>query len=161
MIHQTELVVGVGIPRPVDLDRAGGLAVRGVAQVRCDAAILSLELLNGVERRVAGEEGYGGVQSPAGKQHQREAGPSLLIPDANGAFFVELATSSFARLLSKYAWHRGHRRCRGPGFQYVASCRIIHIRVLPEMTGLSLPDIHTDTATGQAPSTRVRQPGSG
>ena len=30
--------------------------------------------------------------------------------------------------------------CRGPGFQYVASCRIIHIRVLPQMTGLSLPD---------------------
>src|SRR5206468_2068088 len=80
------------------------------------------------------------VQSPAGKQHQRETGPGLLIADANRAFFVELATSSFARLLSKYAWHRGHRRCRGAGFQYVASCRIIHIRVLSEMTGVSLPD---------------------
>src|SRR3981189_3216751 len=105
------MVVGVGIPRPVDLDRAGGLPARGVAQVRCDAAILSLELLNGVERRVAGEEGYGGVQSPAGKQHQRETGPGLLIPDANGAFFVDLARSSFARRLCKYAWHRGYSRC--------------------------------------------------
>src|ERR1700693_6470483 len=135
MIHQAELVVGVGFPRPVDLDRGGGLAAGGVAQVSCDAAILSLELLNGVEGRVAGEEGYGGVQSPAGKQHQRETGPGLLIADANGAFFVERASSCFDRLLSKYAWHRGHRRCRGPGFQYVAPCRIIHIRVLPEMTG--------------------------
>ena len=73
------------------------------------------------------EERDGRVQSPAGKQHQRETGPGLLIVDANGAFFVELAGSSFARLLSKYAWHRGHRRCRGAGFQYVASCRIIHV----------------------------------
>src|ERR1700687_1990591 len=112
MIHQSELVVGVGIPRPVDLDRAGGLAAGGVAQVRCDAAILSLELLNGVEGRVAGEEGYGGVQSPAGKQHQREAGPGLLIVDTNGAFFVELASSTFARLLSEGARQGGRCRCR-------------------------------------------------
>src|SRR5580704_7927660 len=91
MIHQADLVVGVGFPRPVDLDRAGGLAAGGVAQVSCDAAILSLELLNGVEGRVAGEEGNGGVQSPARKQHQRETGPGLLIVDTNGAFFVELA----------------------------------------------------------------------
>src|ERR1700730_1022395 len=101
MIHQTEMVIGVGFPRPLDLDRTGGLAAWGVAQVRCDEAILSLELLNGVEGRVAGEEGNGGVQSPAGKQHQREAGPSLLIVDANGTFLVELPSSFFARLLSK------------------------------------------------------------
>src|SRR5713226_6494692 len=121
MIHQSELVVRVGFPRSVDLDRAGGLAARGVAQIRCDAAILSLELLNGVEGRVAGEEGYGGVQSPAGKQHQREAGPGLLIVDTNGAFYVELASSSFARLLSKCAWQGGRCRCRGARCQYGAS----------------------------------------
>ena len=50
MIHQPELVVGIGFPRPVDLDRAGGLAAGGVAQVRRDAAVLSLEFLDGVER---------------------------------------------------------------------------------------------------------------
>src|SRR5579864_179647 len=121
MIHQTNLVVGVGFPRPVDLDRAGGLATGGVAQVRCDAAILSLELLNGVEGRVASEEGYGGVQSPAGKQHQREAGPGLLIVDTNGAFFVELASSCFALLLSKCARQGGRCRCRGARCQYGAS----------------------------------------
>jgi len=124
MIHQAELVVGVGIPRPVDLDRAGGLAAGGVAEVRRDAAILSLELLNGVEGRVAGEEGYGRVQSPARKQHQRETGPGFLIIDANGAFFVELASSSFFRLLGKYAWYGGRRRCRGARCQYGASGRI-------------------------------------
>src|ERR1700681_944735 len=71
------------------------------------------KLLNGVEGRVAGEEGYGRVQSPAGKQHQRETGPGLLIVDANGAFIIELAGSSFARLLSKCARQGG--RCRGRG----------------------------------------------
>src|SRR6202161_4959151 len=121
MIHQTELVVGVGIPRPVDLDRADGLAAGGVAQVRCDAAILSLEFLNGVEGRVAGEEGNGGVQSPAGKQHQRETGPGLLIVDTNGAFLVELASSSFARLLSKCARQGGRCRCRSARYQYGTS----------------------------------------
>src|SRR5580693_5813720 len=123
MTHQAELVVGVGIPRPVDLDRAGGLAAGGVAQVRRDAAILPLELLNGVEGRVAGEKGYSRVQSSAGKQQQRETGPGLLIVDANGAFFVELASSSFARLLRKYSRHGGSGRCRGARCQYRVSGR--------------------------------------
>src|ERR1700693_1964972 len=121
MIHQADLVVGVGIPRPVNLDGTGGLAAGGIAQVRRDAAILSLELLNGVEGRVAAEEGYGGVQSPAGKQHQRETGPGLLIVDTNGAFFVELASSSIARLLSKCARQGGRCRGRGARCQYGAS----------------------------------------
>ena len=43
MIHQAEMVVGVGIPRPIDLERAGGLAGIGVAQVGGDAAVLALE----------------------------------------------------------------------------------------------------------------------
>src|ERR1700730_14562191 len=110
MIHQTELVVGVGIPRPVDLDRAGGLAAGCVAQVRCDAAILSLELLNGVERRVAGEEGYGRVQSPARKARSPEARPALHIKTAIGTFPREPAISSFARLPSKFPPQGG--RCR-------------------------------------------------
>ena len=46
VIHQPELVVGVGVPGPVDLERAGGLAAVGVAQVRRDAAVLALELLH-------------------------------------------------------------------------------------------------------------------
>ena len=49
VIHQSEMVVGIGIPRPLDLERAGGLAAVGVAQVRRDAAILALELLDRVE----------------------------------------------------------------------------------------------------------------
>ena len=57
VIHQTEMVVGVGIPRPVDLERAGGLAAVGVAQVRRDAAVLSLELLDRVEGIAAVQAG--------------------------------------------------------------------------------------------------------
>src|ERR1700686_5099077 len=122
MIHQTDLVVGVGIPRPVNLYRSGGLPAGGVAQIGCDAAILSLEFLNGVEGRVAGEEGYGGVQSPSGKQHQREARPSLLIiVDTNRAFLVELASAAVTRLLSKCVWQSGRCRCRSPSCQYGSS----------------------------------------
>jgi hypothetical protein len=50
MIQQTEMVIGVGIPRPIDLERAGGFAAIGVAQVREDAAVLSLELLDRIIR---------------------------------------------------------------------------------------------------------------
>ena len=89
MIHQAELVVGVGVPWPVDLERAGGLAAVGVAQVRRDAAVLVLELLDRVERRDAGEEGDGRVQAPAGDEQQREAGAGLFVVDADVAFFVE------------------------------------------------------------------------
>ena len=44
MVHQPELVVGEGVPRVVDRDRAGGLAAVGVALVHRDAAELVLEL---------------------------------------------------------------------------------------------------------------------
>jgi hypothetical protein len=77
---------------------------------------------------------------PPGSSIRGKPVPGLLIADANGASFVELASSSFARLLGKYAWHRGHRRCRGPVFQYVASCRIIHIGVLPKRLDGVYPD---------------------
>src|SRR5882724_4809245 len=68
VIHQAELVVGVRVPGPVDLQRAGGLAAVGVAQVHRDAAVLVLELLDRVERRVTGEEGDGRVQPTAGDE---------------------------------------------------------------------------------------------
>src|SRR5439155_18449956 len=101
MIHQAEVVVGVGLPRPIDFNWPGGLAGRGVAQVRRDAAILSLELLDRIEGRIAAEERDGRVQSPTGKKHQRETRSGLSITDANGASFVERARSFRARLLRK------------------------------------------------------------
>ena len=64
VIHQAELVVGVRVPGPVDLERAGGLAAVGVAQVHRDAAVLVLELLDRVERRAAGEEARWSSSSP-------------------------------------------------------------------------------------------------
>jgi hypothetical protein len=42
-------VVGVCVPGPVDLERAGGLAAVGVAQVCRDTAVLVLELLDCVD----------------------------------------------------------------------------------------------------------------
>src|SRR6059036_1921596 len=118
------MVIGIGIPRPVDLERAGGLAAIGVAQVRRDAAVLSLELLDRVKGPAAGQAGDRRVQSPAGDEQQREAGTGLLIVDANGAFFVEgHGSSSLSSLLSKHARRCGHRRRRGARFQYLASDR--------------------------------------
>jgi len=130
VIHQTEMVIGVGIPRPVDLERAGGLAAVGVAQIRRDAAVLSIELLDRVEGAAAGQAGDRRVQSAAGDEQQREAGAGLLIVDANGAFFVEGAGGPSAPgLLRKHARRRRHHRRRGTRFQYFASDRIHH-RVL-------------------------------
>src|SRR2546422_10825334 len=91
------MVIGVRIPRPVELERAGRLAGIGVAQVRRDAAVLSLELLDRVKGVV--QAGDRRVQSPAGNEQQREAGTGLFIVDANGAFFVEGHGSSSLRSL--------------------------------------------------------------
>src|SRR4051812_11772014 len=107
MIDQPKLIVGIGFPRSVDFERTGRLAARRVAQVRSDTAVFALELLDRVERRVAGEEADRGVQSAAWKQQQREAGTGLLVVDANRARFVKFA---LPRLLGK---HARYGSCRG------------------------------------------------
>ena len=50
MIHQADMIVGIGVPRPVGLERACGLASLGVAQIRRDDAVFVLELVERVER---------------------------------------------------------------------------------------------------------------
>src|SRR5215468_5129074 len=129
------MIVGVRIPWPVDLERTGGLATVGVAQVRRDAAVLSLELLD----RIKGPACQGGnrrVQSPAGDEQQREAGTGLLKADANRASFVEAGRRS---LLRKHVRRRGHRGRRGAGFEYGASDRI-HGVLLHSYHGWSTSD---------------------
>src|SRR2546422_7358842 len=121
------MVIGIGIPRPIDLERAGGLAAIGVAHIREDAAVLSLELLDRIKWPAAFQAGDRRVQSPTGDKQQREAGTSLLILDANGAFFVERhGNSSLSSLLTKHSPRCGYHRCRGAGFQYFAPDRIHH-----------------------------------
>src|SRR5215472_13830115 len=68
MIHEAELIVSIGFPRPIDLDRAGGLAAGRIAQICRYAPVITLELLHGIKRRVACEEGNGCVQASARKQ---------------------------------------------------------------------------------------------
>src|SRR6516225_9882604 len=51
MVHHTELVVGEGVPRIVDRNRAGRVAVGGVALVHGDHAEVVLELLHDVDHR--------------------------------------------------------------------------------------------------------------
>ena len=88
VIHQAEVVVGVRVPGAVALQRAGGLAAVGVAQVRRDAAVLALELLHRVEG-VVREARERGVQPATGDDHQREAGADLLVVDADVALFIK------------------------------------------------------------------------
>ncbi len=131
MVHQAEMVVGVGIPGTVDLQRPRGPAAIGVAQVGGDAAVLGLELRDRIERRAfAGEPRDRRVQSAAGDQQQREAGAGLLEVDANVAFFVHAhGRSSLPGLLGKHARRGSHGRRRGTCRQYGASDRIHHRRL--------------------------------
>ena len=123
------MVVGIGIPRPVDLERAGGLAAIGVAQVRRDAAVLSLELLDRVERRAVVKPAIVEFNPPPAMSNNGKPEPASSIVDANGAFFVEgHGSSSLPSLLSKHARRCGHHRRRGARFQYLASDRIDHRR---------------------------------
>src|SRR6266404_2308123 len=102
VIHQTNMVIGLGIPRPIELERAGSLPAIGVAHIREDAAVFSLELFDRIKRSAAHQAGDRRVQSPAGDEQQREAGAGLLVLDANGAFFVERhSSSSLSSLLTQ------------------------------------------------------------
>ena len=89
MVHQTKMVVGKGIPRPVNLQRAGGLARRGIAQVGGDAAKISLEGFQGIERMRGSQALNGGIESAARTDQKREARTDLFVIDACGASFVE------------------------------------------------------------------------
>ena len=117
VIHQTDMVIGIGIPRPIDLERAGGLTAIGVAHVREDAAVFSLELFDRIKRSAAFQAGDRRVQSPPGTSNNGKPGTGLLILNANGAFFVERhGSSSLFSLLTKHSPRCGHHRCGGTLF---------------------------------------------
>src|SRR5262249_13556432 len=124
VIHETKMVVRVGIPRPVDLKRPGRLAAIGVSQIRENAAILVLELLDRVER--AGDQtGHPRVQCSARDEQQRKARTGLRIADSRGALLVEAHRGPrWPGLLSEHLRRCGHYRRSGARCQYVASVRI-------------------------------------
>src|SRR6516225_365696 len=82
------MVVGIGLPRPVALKRARGLAALGVAQIGRDNAKLPLELVEWVER-VRRKPRDRRVEPAAGDHQQREAGAGLFVMDTNLASFIE------------------------------------------------------------------------
>src|ERR1700756_2052969 len=82
------MVVGIGVPRPVDLKRTGGLAALGVAQIGRDNAKLALELVEWVERGRC-EPRASRVEAAAGENHQGEARADLFVMDANLASLIE------------------------------------------------------------------------
>ena len=91
MVQEAKHVVGVGVPRPVHLERSRGLAAIGVAQVEGDAAVFVLELGGGVERRRRRVLGIGNsrIEPAAGNDQQRKAGADILVIDPHIAFFIE------------------------------------------------------------------------
>src|SRR5262245_64886790 len=83
------MVIGIGVPRSIDLERPEGLAARCVAQVGRDTAVLVLEFLDRVERRPVRHEVDGRVLTPAGDDEQGEAGAVLLVVNADLALLVK------------------------------------------------------------------------
>src|SRR5204862_6464419 len=101
----------------------GRLTAVGVAQVGCDAAVLARELPDRVER--APQTADRRVQPAAGDQHQRKAGPGLLIVNPDWASSVELARAAGRGLLREDSRGGGdHGRC-GAGLQDFAASRIL------------------------------------
>src|SRR5437762_12699760 len=103
MVQEAEHVVGVGIPRPVDLKRAGGLPAIRIAQIEGDAAVFVLELGGRVERRGGGVPsiGNGRVQPAAGDDQQRKAGAAgVYVIDPYIAFFEKRHRVSPRKFLS-------------------------------------------------------------
>src|SRR5262245_50438898 len=88
MIHQADMVVGIGVPRPVDLKGPRGLATLGVAHIGRDHTKLALELVEWVER-MGREPRDRRVEPAAGDDQQRKAGAGLFVMDANLASFTE------------------------------------------------------------------------
>src|SRR6266446_7957078 len=96
------MVVSIGVPRPVDLKRTGGLATLGIAQIGRDNAKLALELVEWVER-VRREPRDRRVEPAAGDHHQREARADLFVMDAN-----------LASLIKRHSFSTFRSSCRHP-----------------------------------------------
>src|SRR5262249_38765103 len=88
VIHQADMIIGIGVPWPIDLKRTGGLATLGVAQIGRDNAKLTLELVEWVER-VRREPRDRRVEPATGDHQQREARADLFVMDANLASLIE------------------------------------------------------------------------
>src|SRR5207237_731792 len=97
MIHQAQLVIGVGIPRTIDFQRSCRLAARRVPKVHGDAAVFAAELLHGIEGRTATEESGSRIQAAARNDQHGEAGTGFVIVDADIAFFIKRHVVSSSR----------------------------------------------------------------
>src|ERR1051325_6570462 len=114
MVQRAEHVGGISIPRPVDLERTGGLTAIGVAQIEGDAAVFVFELGGGVERRRRRVAGIGDrcVQPAAGDDEQRKAGAAgVLVIDLHIAFFIKRHGVSPANLRGRSYWAAAASGC--------------------------------------------------
>src|SRR6516165_9415457 len=103
------MVVGIGVPRPIDVKRTGGMAPFGVAQIGGDNAKLALELVEWVER-VRREPRDRRVEPAAGDHQQREARAGLFVMDANLASLIERMVLSFSEFTREREL-QGNRGC--------------------------------------------------
>src|SRR5262249_10339185 len=128
MIQQTDVVVGIGIPGTISLERTRGLPTPCVAEISGDDAILAAELVKRIVRRLlAGETRDGRIQAAARDHQQRITRSLLFIVDADGTSLVK-AHGGSSLCLRQHLRCCGHRGCGYTRGQYVASCRIYHGR---------------------------------
>src|SRR5260370_41996319 len=97
------MVVGIGVARPIGLERTGGLVTLGVAQIGRDNAKLAPELVEWVER-VRREPRDRRVEPAAGDYQQREPRADIFVMDANLASFIE--RHGFSTFSNSCRYHR-------------------------------------------------------
>jgi hypothetical protein len=84
VVHQRQLVVSMRIPGTIGVDGSGRLTCVGVAEIRGNAPVFTLELPEAIERIL--QSGDRRVQSAAGDEQQWKSSPDLLVVDPNGPF---------------------------------------------------------------------------
>src|SRR5262245_40156585 len=86
MVHQAEMIVGIGVPRPVHFQRARGLTAFGIPQIRRDHAELVGKFIEWVER-VGRKPGDCRIKPAARDNEYWKADTRFFVMDTSLAFF--------------------------------------------------------------------------
>ena len=89
VVHQPKVVIGMGVPGPVNLKRAARLPWVSVAQVNTDTTEILFVSLHRVEgyRRI--QQWQRGIEPAAWNDQQGISGPYLFVVDTDGFFFIK------------------------------------------------------------------------
>src|SRR5262245_18795658 len=106
------MVIGVTVPRPIDLERPRGLTGR-VAQISVDAAELFLECIDRVEGIAAADTRDRRPAHPTARdEQQRQARARLLVADADLPSLIKASATLAPVRLREQRRRSGHCSCR-------------------------------------------------